>query len=252
MAYSSWSVVFGEQPSATKWNILGTNDSTFNDYLTGVTSPTLSAPIVKLWDGWQQGSGSWTYASATTITVPAADAAVMPVGTKIKLTQTTAKYFYVTGISGSVVTVNGGSDYTVANAAITSPFFSHEANPVGFPQWFNYTVSYTGFSANPTHVARFCITGRTCTIDVSGTANGTSNANSFTMSIPVTAATVANANWDTHGHGTDNGAGLTNPLLCRITSGGTVVTLGINLTTLSGWTASGTKGGDFNTMCYEI
>lgn len=31
MAYASWSVVFGEQPSAAKWNILGTNDASFND-----------------------------------------------------------------------------------------------------------------------------------------------------------------------------------------------------------------------------
>jgi len=31
MAYQSWSVVFGEQPSAAKWNILGTNDAAFND-----------------------------------------------------------------------------------------------------------------------------------------------------------------------------------------------------------------------------
>lgn len=31
MAYTSWSVVFGEQPSAAKWNILGTNDASFND-----------------------------------------------------------------------------------------------------------------------------------------------------------------------------------------------------------------------------
>lgn len=31
MAYQSWSVVFGEQPSASKWNILGTNDASFND-----------------------------------------------------------------------------------------------------------------------------------------------------------------------------------------------------------------------------
>jgi hypothetical protein len=31
MSYASWSVVFGEQPSAAKWNILGTNDSAFND-----------------------------------------------------------------------------------------------------------------------------------------------------------------------------------------------------------------------------
>lgn len=31
MAYAAWSVVFGEQPSAAKWNILGTNDASFND-----------------------------------------------------------------------------------------------------------------------------------------------------------------------------------------------------------------------------
>ena len=31
MAYASWSVSFGEQPSAAKWNILGTNDASFND-----------------------------------------------------------------------------------------------------------------------------------------------------------------------------------------------------------------------------
>lgn len=31
MAYQVWSVVFGEQPSASKWNILGTNDVSFND-----------------------------------------------------------------------------------------------------------------------------------------------------------------------------------------------------------------------------
>lgn len=31
MAYASWSVVFGEQPSAAKWNILGLNDASFND-----------------------------------------------------------------------------------------------------------------------------------------------------------------------------------------------------------------------------
>lgn len=33
MAYTSWSVSFGEQPSADKWNILGTNDAYFADYI---------------------------------------------------------------------------------------------------------------------------------------------------------------------------------------------------------------------------
>lgn len=47
MAYASWSVVFGEQPSAAKWNILGTNDATFNTWITGtryaVGTTTISA-----------------------------------------------------------------------------------------------------------------------------------------------------------------------------------------------------------------
>lgn len=33
MAYQVWSVVFGEQPSASKWNILGTNDAEFNSLI---------------------------------------------------------------------------------------------------------------------------------------------------------------------------------------------------------------------------
>lgn len=33
MAYASWSVSFGEQPSAAKWNILGTNDAYFDAYI---------------------------------------------------------------------------------------------------------------------------------------------------------------------------------------------------------------------------
>ena len=31
MTYVAWSVTFGEQPTAAKWNILGTNDASFND-----------------------------------------------------------------------------------------------------------------------------------------------------------------------------------------------------------------------------
>lgn len=40
MAYQVWSVVFGEQPSASKWNILGTNDASFNDG-TGIASSAI-------------------------------------------------------------------------------------------------------------------------------------------------------------------------------------------------------------------
>lgn len=61
MAYQSWSVVFGEQPSAAKWNILGTNDASFNDG-TGIGSGTITNP--KLTNSGSFDS-SWAWASWT-------------------------------------------------------------------------------------------------------------------------------------------------------------------------------------------
>lgn len=36
MAYSAWSVTAGETPTATKWNLLGSNDADFNTRLSGL------------------------------------------------------------------------------------------------------------------------------------------------------------------------------------------------------------------------
>ncbi len=44
MAYSSWSVVFGETPSAAKWNILGTNDAYFDSLVGSGTAWTSYTP----------------------------------------------------------------------------------------------------------------------------------------------------------------------------------------------------------------
>ena len=46
MAYAGWSVVFGEQPSAAKWNILGTNDASFNDG-TGISDGVIKPEHLK-------------------------------------------------------------------------------------------------------------------------------------------------------------------------------------------------------------
>lgn len=46
MAYNSWSVVFGEQPSAAKWNILGANDASFNDG-TGIGTAVINSTSLK-------------------------------------------------------------------------------------------------------------------------------------------------------------------------------------------------------------
>lgn len=66
MAYQSWSVVYGEQPSAAKWNILGTNDASFNDG-TGIAVSAITPE--KLFTGtgtaWASSSYTPTFANTT-------------------------------------------------------------------------------------------------------------------------------------------------------------------------------------------
>lgn len=141
-------------------------------------------------DGWTSDSDPWTYASATTFTVAGDQTAVFSKGTRIRLNQAGYKYFVVTGSSHSAgtttVTVTGGSDYSLANAAITDAFFSYQANPSGYPNWFNYSPTYVGFSADPAGgFSRFNIIGNRFTYKHSRN-DGTSNATSFNLTVPVT------------------------------------------------------------------
>lgn len=50
MAYAAISFVFNEQPSTAKWNILGTNDASFNDG-TGLPTAGSSAALVATAEG---------------------------------------------------------------------------------------------------------------------------------------------------------------------------------------------------------
>jgi hypothetical protein len=142
-------------------------------------------------DGWTTDSGTtWTYASATTINV--ADGTIFGKGDRIKLTQTTAKYFVVVSISGNVLTVTGGSDYTVVNASITTQQYSHQASPVGFPQKFNYTFTVTTGSGtittNSSIAGKFSVVGNHCSANGSWTitTNGT-GATDLRCTLPITA-----------------------------------------------------------------
>jgi hypothetical protein len=92
--------------------------------------------------GWIPAAGTWTYSSADAptfvISINADVTGIISVGMRIKLTQTTVKYFIVTAVGAfgsgvTLVTVYGGTDYTLANAAISSPFISPVKVPFGFP-----------------------------------------------------------------------------------------------------------------------
>ena len=153
-----------------------------------LTNKTLISPVIKSWDGWQTVSDSWTYASSSTINVPSGAASLYQIGDKIKITQTTNKYFYVIAVADTLLTVTGGSDYTVANEAITAKSYSHIENPLGFPAFFDYVPvltttggpvnSYTVNSAKFTLVKKLLITYLNITINNNGTGSGAVNITS--------------------------------------------------------------------------
>lgn len=91
---------------------------------------------------WVSDSHTWIYDSADApsfvVSVNEDMTDVLSPGMRVKLTQTTAKYFIVTkvgtfGGGATLVTLYGGTDYTLVNAAITSPSYSSVKAPVGFP-----------------------------------------------------------------------------------------------------------------------
>ena len=192
----------GTHGAVTATSLVTTQDVTVGDDLTvtgdvAVTGPTVltGALTIKSYDGWITATDTWTYASATTFTISGVDrTAQFPVGTKLKLTQTTAKYFYVVSSSFSTnttVTVTGGSDYSLANAAITSPLYSYMNTPQGFPGVFNYTPTWTNLTvSSSTVVAAFSMLGRIVHFRVRVTlAGGNVPTGNVSLTPPVTVNT---------------------------------------------------------------
>jgi hypothetical protein len=188
-----------------------------------LTSPVFQGDLT----GWISAGETWTYASSTTFTVSGDQTTKYPKGTKIKLTQTSAKYFYVTATSyvapNTTVTVTGGSDYSLTNATITSPYYSYVDRPQGFPSYFNFTQTYTGFSVNPTNTCRFFVSHGFCFYMVRGSGGGTSNSTSKSITAPIT-----NAGLQANSFGIclDNGSWQTLPCHARLPGASATVNLG--------------------------
>lgn len=111
----------------------------------------------------------------------------MAVGTKIWLTQTTSKYFHVTGKSGTTITVKAGTDYTLANAAITAPYFSNEVTPVDFPSMFSYTPTLTNFTlgSGSINYAKFRMDGSKVFMRVKITLSSSTVSGLIGIGVPV-------------------------------------------------------------------
>lgn len=115
-------------------------------------------------DGWIKSNLTWTYLlSDSPIFVASINSTnvtgTIGIGDRVKLDQTTTKYFMVhaVGITGSTsyLTLYGGTDYVLQNAAITNPYYSPVKYPFGFPTNSDvWTVTFTDTSnasqASPT------------------------------------------------------------------------------------------------------
>lgn len=151
--------------------------------------------------GWTPLNVACAYGSSTTFTISSAESdrqnlvARLRVGTKVKLTQTTVKYFYVTAVTATQVTVIAGTDYSVTNAAISDVWFSNAACAIGFPDYFSWEPTYSANagSYNATTIfAKFIITGRRLKhwVKAAGDVSGALDRE-LRYTLPMTAGSVA-------------------------------------------------------------
>lgn len=101
--------------------------------------------------GWTEISDTWTYASASTITVPSDATTIYSKGMKIRFKQGGSyKYGVVRVVAATLLTIVVNTDYTVANSAITDIAISYADRPDGFPTSFAFTCNLTASTTSPT------------------------------------------------------------------------------------------------------
>lgn len=110
--------------------------------------------------GWVTVDDTWTYASATTITVPSGAASIYQKGDKIRFQNNnsgTYLYAHVTGVADTVLTVIGDA---VPNAALTDVYYSKTDNPQGFPSSFAFAFTLVGAGGSAGTYAQTLNVGR--------------------------------------------------------------------------------------------
>lgn len=209
-------------------------------------------------DGWLLAANVWTRVSNTQFTVALDATTWLFPGVKIKWKESgTQKYGVVatSSFAGGTTTVNliGTTDYVMAASPDAGTAnHSPNASPQGFPVSFAYTPTITGYSANPTNTAyQWRTNGRTITITIAETTNGTSNATTKTYTLPtnVTARTLTNQSWIGQSQITNNGS--TTGANVRIASAATTISA---FASFSGgaWTASGNAKVDYANVSCEF
>ncbi len=122
--YQSWSVVFGEQPTAAKWNILGTNDASFNNG-TGLPTAGADGAIVATSEATTSTSYADLATTTDTITVAVGANGKVMVGMSASMAQNTQNSAIYVGY-----TMSGANSVAAADSQCMS--FTAYTNNVGF------------------------------------------------------------------------------------------------------------------------
>jgi len=118
-SYTRQNFTTGEIPTAVKMNQVSENIA-YNKEAYGT--------------GWIEDTETWTYASATTITVPSGALLKYQKGDKFKLTANSVElYGYIVDVADTLLTVTGDA---LTNHTFTDNYYSKIENPFGFPESF--------------------------------------------------------------------------------------------------------------------
>lgn len=178
MAYTAWSVVFGEQPTAAKWNQLGTNDAGFKDGTNIDTGAIIAAKIASgAVDGTKLSTG-----------------AILLGSTKItsNITTTSTSFVDATGLTSTVTVPAGGRSVLVMFEA---------------DRW---ACSTTGVGIYAQLLCDGVVIG-TYTLTAHNTANGALPLMFFASNTPSSGSRVYKLQWKTDGGTITMTAGATQP-----------------------------------------
>lgn len=138
-------------------------------------------------DGWIPVSSTWTYASATTITVPSGAAAIYKVGQGFRLTANgVVKQGYIVGVADTLLTIVGDALTNHTFSAIS--YTNTPGTAIGFPKEFTYSPTASPSSGSwttATASGKFTISGGYAEVDarVDITTNGTAGGR-IMLSLP--------------------------------------------------------------------
>jgi len=150
-------------------------------------------------------------------------------------------------LTGNVTSV--GNATTIAAGVVTNAMLTTTAGDVG-GAGLAWTPTFTGFSADPSGVHRYTKVGKFVTLYIRHNTSGTSNATTFTITLPVTAATITNMLWTDTGLLMDNNVGVLGSGL--ILSAGTTMAFFTTALVAGAFTNSGNKRCSAFQITYEV